>query len=87
MSQASSTDPDVARVHADVRDKCERLFRRTQEAGLMRIDVDTQWARRVYYALIHEATRNRNDEKDTDTLAALVVDTVLRGVGTPADRL
>jgi AcrR family transcriptional regulator len=82
MSRVSSADPEVARVHTDVRDKCERLFRRAQQAGLMRADVDTQWARRVYYALIHEAAQSRNDEKDTDALATLVVDTLLRGTGT-----
>jgi AcrR family transcriptional regulator len=82
MSRASSADPEVARVHADVLDTCERLFHRAQQAGLLRADVDTQWARRVYYALIHEAAQSRSDEKDTDTLATLVVDTLLRGIGT-----
>jgi AcrR family transcriptional regulator len=82
MSRASSADPEVARVHADVLDKCDRLFRRAQQAGLLRADADTQWVRRVYYALIHEATQSRNDEDDTDALATLVVDTLLRGIGT-----
>jgi hypothetical protein len=57
------------------------LFRRAREAGVLRADVDIPWTRRVYYALIHEAAQSR-DEKDTDALATLVVDTLLRGVGT-----
>lgn len=87
MSHASSANPGVARVHSDVRDACEQLFRRAREAGVLRADVDIPWARRVYYALIHEAAQNKN-EKDTDALATLVVDTLLRGAGTPhPDRL
>ncbi|MEU5641165.1 SbtR family transcriptional regulator [Streptomyces milbemycinicus] len=87
MSQASSVNPEVARVHSGVRDTCERLFRRAQEAGVLRADIDIPWTRRVYYALIHEAAQNR-DEQDTATLATLVVDTLLRGAGTPhPDRL
>ncbi|MCG5214381.1 TetR/AcrR family transcriptional regulator [Streptosporangium sp. KLBMP 9127] len=80
MSRASSADPEVARVHADVQAKCEQMFRRAQETGVLRPDVDVTWARRVYYALIHEAAQSDGD--DTDALAALLVDTLLRGVGT-----
>ncbi|WP_433222935.1 TetR/AcrR family transcriptional regulator [Microtetraspora malaysiensis] len=82
MSQASSANSEVARVHSAVRETCERLFHRAREAGVLRADVDIPWARRVYYALIHEAAQNR-DEKDADVLATLVVDTLLRGAGTP----
>ncbi|MEU8306587.1 TetR/AcrR family transcriptional regulator [Actinomadura sp. NPDC048955] len=87
MSRASSADPEVAKVYADVRETCERLFRRAREAGVLRDDVDIHWTRRVYYALIHEASANREGE-DTGALATLVVDTLLRGAGTPRpDRL
>ncbi|GAA5191205.1 hypothetical protein GCM10023322_48060 [Rugosimonospora acidiphila] len=87
MSQAPSANAEVARVHSEVRDTCERLFRRAQEAGVLRADADIPWARRVYYALIHEAAQNK-DGKDTDALATLVVDTLLRGAGTThPDRL
>jgi AcrR family transcriptional regulator len=87
MSQASSASPEVAQVYGDVRKTCERMFRRAQEAGVLRADVDIPWTRRVYYALIHEAAKNR-DEEDTDALATLVVDTLLRGAGTAhPDRL
>ncbi|WP_246149500.1 TetR/AcrR family transcriptional regulator [Nonomuraea turkmeniaca] len=80
MSRALSDDPEVARVHADVEERCDRLFRRAQAAGVLRADVDTGWARRVYYALIHEAAQSRDAEPDA--LATRVVDTLLRGVGT-----
>ena len=82
MSRTCSADPDMARVHTDVRETCERLFRRAQQAGLLRADVDIRWVRRVYYALIDEATQTRDDE-DTDALATLIVDTLLCGAGTP----
>lgn len=80
MSRALSADPEVARVHADVEERCERLFRKAQETGVLREDVDPLWAKRVYYALIHESVQVRDG--DPDALAARVVDTLLRGVGT-----
>lgn len=80
MSRALSADPEVARVHADVAESCDRLFRRAQAAGVLRADVDPDWARRVYYALMHEAAQS--PDGDPDDLAARVVDTLLRGVGT-----
>lgn len=82
MSQASSADPEVARIHAEVRETCERLFVRAREAGVLRLDVDVPWTRQVYYALIHQAAQRR-DGADPDALATLVVDTLLRGAGTP----
>ncbi|MFJ8649202.1 TetR/AcrR family transcriptional regulator [Streptomyces sp. NPDC093546] len=88
MSSAPSDDPEVARVHADVLAQCDRLFRRAREAGVLRPDTDLEWARRVYYALIHEAAQRRSDEADdVDELATLVVDTLLRGVGGPGRTL
>ncbi|MEW2503556.1 MULTISPECIES: helix-turn-helix domain-containing protein [unclassified Amycolatopsis] len=81
MSQASSANPEVARVHEEVRETCARLFRRAQEAGVLRADVDLDWTRRVYYALIHEAAQD-TDAKSPDALATIVVDTLLRGAGT-----
>jgi hypothetical protein len=80
MSRALSDDPEVARVHADVESRCARLLARARESGVLRADVDPEWARRVYYALIHEAAQSRDG--DPDALAARVVDTLLRGVGT-----
>lgn len=80
MSRARSGDPEVARVHADAEAACERLFLRAQAAGVLRADVEPEWARRVYYALLHEAAQVRDDTPEA--LATRLVDTLLRGVGT-----
>ncbi|MEO3868058.1 helix-turn-helix domain-containing protein [Nonomuraea sp. B12E4] len=80
MSRALSDDPEVARVHADVEERCSRLFQRARDTGVLRADVDPEWARRVYYALIHEAAESRDG--DADAMATRLVDTLLRGVGT-----
>ncbi|WP_433323227.1 TetR/AcrR family transcriptional regulator [Spirillospora sp. CA-294931] len=80
MDRARDGDPEVARVHAEVLGQCEAMFRRAQESGLIRPEADLEWARRVYYALIHEAAQSRDE--DADVLASRVVDTLLGGVGT-----
>lgn len=80
MSRAPSADPQVAAVHDGVREQCDRLLLRARDAGVLRADVDPDWTRRVYYALIHEATQ-QPEPTDTDMLATLVVDTLLRGAG------
>jgi hypothetical protein len=42
----------------------------------------------VYYALLHEVAQSSDpDGTDTDTLATQVVDTLLRGVGSPNAQL
>ncbi|ARQ69850.1 TetR/AcrR family transcriptional regulator [Streptomyces marincola] len=86
MSRGTPEDPEAARVHADVLAQCDRLFLRAAEAGVLRQDVDLAWARRVYYALIHEAAHDRRNAADdaaddVEALATRVVDTLLRGVG------
>lgn len=81
MNRPAPADSEVARIHAAVRADCDDLFRRAQQAGILHADADLEWARRVYYALIHEATEDAGDE-DTDTLATRVIDTLLLGVGT-----
>ncbi|MFJ9693217.1 hypothetical protein [Kitasatospora sp. NPDC101183] len=76
-------DEETARIHADVLARCDGLFARAREAGVLRPDTDLGWARRVYYALIHEAaTGPAATLPDTPgSRAALVVDTLLRGLG------
>ncbi|MZD08700.1 TetR family transcriptional regulator [Streptomyces sp. SID5785] len=80
---AGDGHPEAARIHADVRATCVRVFRRAQEAGVLRADIDLDWTRRVYYALIHEAALDTREGGDPDVLATRVVDTLLRGVGAP----
>ncbi|WP_246025440.1 TetR/AcrR family transcriptional regulator [Saccharopolyspora antimicrobica] len=68
-------------IHEEVRQACVRLFQRAKDSGALRSDVDGEWARRVYYALIHEAVEIGQGGDDVDELAARVVDTLLTGVG------
>ncbi|MEV0849567.1 helix-turn-helix domain-containing protein [Streptomyces sp. NPDC049954] len=82
---AGDAHPEAARIHAEVRARCVRLFRRAQEAGVLRPDIDLDWTRRVYYALIHEAAgEDTGGDADADALATRVVDTLLRGAGAAA---
>ncbi|MEV6410649.1 TetR/AcrR family transcriptional regulator [Kribbella sp. NPDC051718] len=91
MNTAFAQDGESARIYAGVVERCDQLFRRTQEVGILRADVDPVWARRVYYALMHEACQNVStadaDEADTDALATQLIDTLLRGLGTPNPQL
>ncbi|MFH8492104.1 TetR/AcrR family transcriptional regulator [Streptomyces longisporoflavus] len=84
MNRATeNTHPEADRIHAEVSATCVRLFRRAREAGVLRPDIDLDWTRRVYYALIHEAAKEgaEGERGDADALATRVVDTLLRGAG------
>jgi AcrR family transcriptional regulator len=84
LAASSESDEIMAGVVAS----CDRLFGRLQQSGVLRADVDVTWVRRVYYALLHEVAQSDDAEAtDIDTLATQVVDTLLRGVGTPAAQL
>src|SRR5882757_9125879 len=85
MNSAFAQGSESERIHAEVVERCDQLFRRAQEAGILRAEVDPVWARRVYYALIHEVCQDvsTSDTADTDTLATQLIDTLLRGVGNP----
>lgn len=84
MGALPTDAPEVARAHADVLDQCARLFIRLRDAGLLPPDTDLDWARRVYYALIHEAASQAPDtDAALDALATRVVHTLLHGLGTP----
>ncbi|MGW0735171.1 TetR/AcrR family transcriptional regulator [Streptomyces sp. NPDC002851] len=85
MGGLSTDTPEVARVHAEVLASCERLFARARDTGLLQADADLDWARRVYYALIHEAAAEAPDtDAAVDALATRVVDTLLHGLSRPA---
>ncbi|WP_030897984.1 TetR/AcrR family transcriptional regulator [Streptomyces sp. NRRL F-5126] len=84
MSGPAASGSEAAYEHADILAQCDELFRRAREAGLVAAGTDLVWARRVYYALIHEAAEEGRDLVDAgavDRLAARVVDTLLHGVG------
>lgn len=85
LSGQSADPSSTGGTHESVAFRCRELFRRAKLAGLLREDIDLEWARRVYYALIHEAAvdlRSRSGA-DSATAATLVVDTLLRGMGAP----
>ncbi|MFE4516822.1 hypothetical protein ACFRMQ_21810 [Kitasatospora sp. NPDC056783] len=84
---AGSEDPEIARVHANAVDECDRLFRRPRDTGLLRPDADVEWARRCYYALIHEVAQGGTADADVDALATRIVDTLLRGFGGESGRV
>lgn len=85
---ATATDPEVARVHAGILASCERLFARARDTGLLGPDTDLDWARRVYYALIHEAAaQGPATDAAVDALATRVVTTLLHGLGGPKEAI
>ncbi|GGZ73421.1 TetR/AcrR family transcriptional regulator [Streptomyces bluensis] len=67
-------------VWAGVNARCLELFGRAQREGLFHPEADLEWTRRVYYALIGEALNDARG-RDPESLAALVADTLLHGVG------
>ncbi|MEV0290867.1 TetR/AcrR family transcriptional regulator [Kribbella sp. NPDC050820] len=90
MNAALAPGNQADRIQADVVERCDQLFARLQRAGALRADVDPIWARRVYYALLHEVCQDlskRGADADTDALATQIVDTLLRGVGNPNTQL
>jgi AcrR family transcriptional regulator len=89
MDTAVARSDKVEQIHCRMLDTCDRLFRRLRDSGSLRPDVDLIWARRVYYALIHEACQDvaAVSDPDTDAFATQLIDTLLRGVGTPATPL
>jgi AcrR family transcriptional regulator len=86
MGSTLAKGGEVEEIQCRMLDTCDRLFRRLRDSGALRADVDPVWARRVYYALIHEACQDVGTESgpDADTLATQLINTLLRGVGTPA---
>ena len=89
MDTALAKGDEVEEIQRRILDTCDRLFLRLRDAGVLRPDADPIWARRVYYALIHEACQDvvADSNPGIDTLATQLVDTLLRGVGTPAAAL
>jgi len=81
MGRPAGADPESDRIRAEILARCDQLFRRAQQAGLLRPDVDLDWLRRVYYVLIGEAVEGDGAGRSPAELATLVMDTLLRGAG------
>ncbi|MCW4457050.1 TetR/AcrR family transcriptional regulator [Microbacterium sp. MPKO10] len=59
------------------------LLRRSRDAGLLQPDVDAEWARGIYLALIHEASARRRASESASQSAYRVMKTLLVGLGNP----
>lgn len=59
------------------------LVQRSRDAGLLQPDVDVEWTRGVYIALIHEASTRQRDSESASQSAYRVMKTLLVGVGNP----
>ncbi|MEV4092150.1 TetR/AcrR family transcriptional regulator [Streptosporangium saharense] len=77
---------EATRIHDEVMAKCDAVFARALEAGLLRPGTDPRWARQVYLALISEAVHcapaaaQPQAADDPDALATLIIDTLLYGL-------
>jgi AcrR family transcriptional regulator len=75
----------AAAIWSDINTKTLDLLRRGQHEGLLDPAADLEWTRQVYYALLGEALKNSGEEPDPDSLATLVIETLLHGAG-PRDQ-
>ncbi|PPK71269.1 helix-turn-helix domain-containing protein [Actinokineospora auranticolor] len=83
FAMAWSMDPTspLAEGQARIATRCDALLLRAQADGHLPPNTDLPWTRRVYYALLGEAAHTPTDIPDPDTLATLVLNTLLHGVG------
>ncbi|MFI9415164.1 TetR/AcrR family transcriptional regulator [Nocardia gamkensis] len=80
LNQAAPLASEAAQLRDQVREASDRLLLRARQAGILRPDIDIDWTRRVYYALICEAAQDSN-HNDPDTLATRVIETLVNGAG------
>ena len=85
LNHVNPLSEEAASIQAEVMDRCDTLFLRAQEAGILPPGTDLLWTRRVYLALLNETcgpTPEEAAEPDPDTLAARIIHTLLHGVPT-----
>jgi AcrR family transcriptional regulator len=91
LSHSTPHSEAAAELWAEIDAHTIELLTRVQREGLFAPDTDLQWTRQVYYALLSEAlntpgaqpdpTEPTRKTQDPDTLATLVIDTLLHGAG------
>ncbi|MFI6956537.1 TetR/AcrR family transcriptional regulator [Nocardia sp. NPDC050408] len=87
LSHATAHTPAAAvALWAEIDAHTVKLLTRVQGEGILAPDADLEWTRQVYYALLNEALNRPGADQDPaaqdpDTLAALVIDTLLHGAG------
>lgn len=86
LSHTTAHTPAAAALWVEINTHTVELLNRAQHEGLLAPDADLEWSRQVYYALLSEAINRPGAEQhpaaqDPDTLATLVIDTLLHGAG------
>ena len=86
LSHATPHSEAEAALWAEIDASTLELLTRAQREGLLAPTADLHWTRQVYYALLSEALNKPGVEQNPnlqglDTLAALVIDTLLHGAG------
>jgi AcrR family transcriptional regulator len=86
LTHITSLSEAAAALWADIDANTVELLARAQREGLLAQATDLAWMRQVYYALLTEALNRPGTEQDSaaqdpDSLAALVIDTLLHGGG------
>ena len=83
-SLAPPDDKVVRAYQGEMRRMADELLLQCRNEGIIRQDVDLDWARIMFYALVHEATGTKSSSstgQESDRLTRLVVDSLLHGVG------
>lgn len=86
LSHATPHSEAAAALWAEIDAATLELLTRARHEGLLAPTADLQWTSQVYYALLNEALNKPGVQQspnlqDLDTLAALVIDTLLHGAG------
>ncbi|MCA2215513.1 TetR/AcrR family transcriptional regulator [Jidongwangia harbinensis] len=81
LGQPAAPGSVVAGMQQRVAYRCLELFGRIRDLGVLDAEVDLEWTRRVYYALIGESLHGDDAGADPDVLAGRIIDTLLRGAG------
>ena len=88
LSHTTTHSGAAATLWADINTRTIQLLARAQREGLIDPAAHLEWARQVYYALMSEVLQwtggdHEADSRDPETMAALVIDTLLKGIGKP----
>ncbi|WP_405813870.1 TetR/AcrR family transcriptional regulator [Streptomyces sp. NBC_01390] len=86
LRQATTHTEAAAALWTEIDAHTVRLLTRAQHERLLAPGTDLEWTRQVHYALLNEALNLPGADQDSagrdpDTLATLVVDTLLHGAG------
>ncbi|MGW7209294.1 hypothetical protein [Streptomyces sp. NPDC054837] len=86
LSHATAHTVAAAALWEEIDAHTVQLLDRARQEGLLAPDVDLEWTRQVYYALLGEALNRPGADQDPaaqdpDAQATLVIDTLLHGAG------